>query len=264
MPRRHRPWRLEQGRLHLRVRATPRAARDTLDGMRPTAQGVALEGARARRAEDGEANAAVERCWRAGSASPRRTWRSPAGGKSRIKTVAVAGDAACSEALVAARVRELGTSDRNSSHVAAQDHRRQGDRRSAAPEVARERGQVSKRARGLTPGLAVVLVGEDPASQVYVRNKAQATREAGMALVRARAAARYARGRAAGADRRLNADADVHGILVQLPLPAHIDAATVIEADRSGQGRRRLPSRQRRPAGDRRAGRWRPARRRAA
>ena len=52
-----------------------------------------------------------------------------------------------------------------------------------------------KRERGVTPGLAVVLVGEDPASQVYVRTKAKATQRGGHALVRAQAAGRHARGR---------------------------------------------------------------------
>lgn len=87
-----------------------------------------------------------------------------------------------------------------------------------------------QRARGITPGLAVVLVGEDPASQVYVRNKAAATREAGMASLEYKLSAATAEADLLALIAGLNRRADVHGILVQLPLPAHIDAGKVIEA----------------------------------
>jgi len=85
-------------------------------------------------------------------------------------------------------------------------------------------------ARGITPGLAVVLVGEDPASQVYVRNKGAQTKEAGMASFEYKlpAAASQAELLAIVAD--LNTRHDVHGILVQLPLPPHIDAEAVLRA----------------------------------
>ncbi len=83
--------------------------------------------------------------------------------------------------------------------------------------------------RGITPGLAVVVVGENPASQIYVRNKAAACKAAGI----------YSRVIALGADTTegelldliedLNADPKLHGILVQLPLPKHIDTGLVIE-----------------------------------
>jgi len=85
-------------------------------------------------------------------------------------------------------------------------------------------------AHGLTPGLAVVLVGDDPASQVYVRNKTKATREAGMTGFEHRLAADAAEADVIALVSRLNADPSVHGILVQLPLPGHIDAARVIAA----------------------------------
>jgi methylenetetrahydrofolate dehydrogenase (NADP+)/methenyltetrahydrofolate cyclohydrolase len=90
--------------------------------------------------------------------------------------------------------------------------------------------EAFKRERGMPPGLAVVLVGEDPASQVYVRTKARQTVEAGMASFEHRLDA--ATGEPALLDLigELNRRADVHGILVQLPLPAHVDAAKVIEA----------------------------------
>ena len=80
---------------------------------------------------------------------------------------------------------------------------------------------------GLQPGLAVVLVGEDPASHVYVRNKAQQTREVGMRSQEIRLTAQSELLERIAA---LNVDPLVHGILVQLPLPPQIDATAVIEA----------------------------------
>ncbi|CUA89108.1 methenyltetrahydrofolate cyclohydrolase [Chelatococcus sambhunathii] len=83
---------------------------------------------------------------------------------------------------------------------------------------------------GRAPGLAVVLAGEDPASSVYVRNKAQQTVEAGMASFEHRLPAETGEAELLTLVARLNADDAVDGILVQLPLPAHIDAQKVIEA----------------------------------
>jgi len=93
-------------------------------------------------------------------------------------------------------------------------------------------GQVSqlKQAHNITPGLAVVLVGEDPASEVYVRSKGRQTTEAGMKSVEHRLDA--------GTDQKtllalidaLNNDTSIHGILVQLPLPSHLDETAVINA----------------------------------
>jgi len=87
-----------------------------------------------------------------------------------------------------------------------------------------------KAAHGVTPGLAVVLVGDDPASQVYVRNKATQTREAGMASFEHRLPASTSDGDLSALVERLGADDAVDGILVQLPLPAGLDAARVIAA----------------------------------
>ena len=83
---------------------------------------------------------------------------------------------------------------------------------------------------GVTPGLAVVLVGEDPASQVYVRNKARQTVESGMRSFEHTLAAETTERALLDLVERLNADAQVHGILVQMPLPAQIAAERVIEA----------------------------------
>jgi methylenetetrahydrofolate dehydrogenase (NADP+) / methenyltetrahydrofolate cyclohydrolase len=80
------------------------------------------------------------------------------------------------------------------------------------------------------PGLAVVLVGEDPASQVYVRNKARATREVGMVSIEHQLDAATSEAELLAVIAELNRRPDVNGILVQLPLPKHIDSGKVIEA----------------------------------
>ncbi len=85
-------------------------------------------------------------------------------------------------------------------------------------------------ASGRKPGLAVVLVGDDPASQVYVRSKGKATLEAGMASFEHRLPAAAREAELLALVETLNADAAVDGILVQLPLPAHMDEAEVIAA----------------------------------
>ena len=86
------------------------------------------------------------------------------------------------------------------------------------------------RARGVVPGLAVVLVGENAASQVYVRNKVKACQDSGLNSVLERYPATLAEAELLGRIDALNRDPAIHGILVQLPLPAHIDAHKVIEA----------------------------------
>ena len=85
-------------------------------------------------------------------------------------------------------------------------------------------------AAGRAPGLAVVLVGEDPASSVYVRSKGRATTAAGMLSLEHRLPASATENELLEVVRLLNADPQVDGILVQLPLPAHIDEAAVIAA----------------------------------
>ena len=83
---------------------------------------------------------------------------------------------------------------------------------------------------GVQPGLAVVIVGEDPASQIYVRNKGERTREAGMRSDTHRLDATTSQTDLLALIAALNADAGIHGILVQLPLPGHIDSTTVLDA----------------------------------
>jgi methylenetetrahydrofolate dehydrogenase (NADP+)/methenyltetrahydrofolate cyclohydrolase len=93
-------------------------------------------------------------------------------------------------------------------------------------EVAAEVRKLA--ARGITPGLSVVLVGIDPASAVYVRSKELASRELGMAGETIRLAASTREQELLALIDRLNADPAVHGILVQMPLPAHIDTDVVV------------------------------------
>jgi methylenetetrahydrofolate dehydrogenase (NADP+) / methenyltetrahydrofolate cyclohydrolase len=84
-------------------------------------------------------------------------------------------------------------------------------------------------ARGVRPGLAVVLVGDDPASQVYVRNKVKACHEAGLHSVFEKYDADCSQAKLLERIAALNADDSIHGILVQMPLPKHINAHKVIE-----------------------------------
>lgn len=85
-------------------------------------------------------------------------------------------------------------------------------------------------AKGITPGLAVVLVGENPASQVYVRNKVKACQDNGLHSVLEQYPATLSEADLLARVDALNNDPAIHGILVQLPLPAHIDAQKVIES----------------------------------
>ena len=97
------------------------------------------------------------------------------------------------------------------------------------------RSDIAERAalltqRGTRPGLAVILVGEDPASQVYVHNKIKACQDAGLHSVFEKYDAKLTQAELLARIDALNRDPAIHGILVQLPLPAHIDAQKVIEA----------------------------------
>ena len=97
------------------------------------------------------------------------------------------------------------------------------------------RGDVAQRAQalraqGITPGLAVVLVGDNPASQVYVRNKVKACQDNGLHSVLEKYDSSMTEEQLLARVESLNQDPKIHGILVQLPLPSHIDAQKVIEA----------------------------------
>ena len=86
------------------------------------------------------------------------------------------------------------------------------------------------KAKGITPGLAVILVGENPASQVYVRNKVKACEDSGLHSILEKHPASLTEAALLNRIKALNQDTSIHGILVQLPLPKHIDAQKVIEA----------------------------------
>ena len=102
--------------------------------------------------------------------------------------------------------------------------------------AAKVRGQVAghvarlREEAGITPGLAVVLVGMDPASQVYVKNKHASTVEVGMNSYEHRLPVDTSEANLLALIGKLNADPAVHGILVQLPLPPHLDSDLVINA----------------------------------
>jgi len=96
-------------------------------------------------------------------------------------------------------------------------------RQEVAEEVARLKAE-----HGLTPGLAVVLVGDDPASQIYVKSKGEKSREAGMHSVTHRLPEATTQDELMALVAALNADPAIHGILVQLPLPKHLDEKAVL------------------------------------
>ncbi|MFF7705868.1 bifunctional methylenetetrahydrofolate dehydrogenase/methenyltetrahydrofolate cyclohydrolase FolD [Pseudomonas sp. NPDC007930] len=101
----------------------------------------------------------------------------------------------------------------------------------AARALAEVKAEVAAlKAAGTTPCLAVILVGEDPASDVYVRNKVLRAGEAGIRSLEHRLPANTAQAELLGLIQRLNASAEVHGILLQLPLPAHLEEAAALQA----------------------------------
>ena len=100
----------------------------------------------------------------------------------------------------------------------------------AAVRASVARSVAALRARGVQPGLAVVLAGNDAASRIYVRNKARACEETGVRSTVIELPGAVAQAELLARIDGLNADPAVHGILVQLPLPRHIDAARVLEA----------------------------------
>ena len=95
-------------------------------------------------------------------------------------------------------------------------------------DIAERAGALTQ--RGVRPGLAVILVGEDPASQVYVRNKVKACQEAGLHSVFEKYDATLTQAELLARISALNREPAIHGILVQMPLPRHITPQTVIEA----------------------------------
>ncbi|WP_110709458.1 bifunctional methylenetetrahydrofolate dehydrogenase/methenyltetrahydrofolate cyclohydrolase FolD [Salinicola sp. CR57] len=107
------------------------------------------------------------------------------------------------------------------------------DGRARAARLLSEVAEATARLRAerdIQPGLAVVLVGQDPASEIYVNSKIRRTEEAGMRSIAHRLPAEVAEAELLALITRLNRDPQIHGILVQLPLPAPLDRARVIDA----------------------------------
>jgi methylenetetrahydrofolate dehydrogenase (NADP+)/methenyltetrahydrofolate cyclohydrolase len=115
------------------------------------------------------------------------------------------------------------------STVSAQDLDGKALARTMQSEIAAEVSGFSQ-SRGIIPTLAAVLVGDDPASQVYVRAKQRACQRVGIVSVLHRLATETSEGELLDVIARLNADPQVHGILVQLPLPPRVDTARVLDA----------------------------------
>ena len=147
-------------------------AADDIDGLETLADGRIVVKVRVRAiADGGEANRAVTELMAKALGVPKARVRILSGDTSRLKQIAVDGDPAKTRGdalrkLTAAKLPITTTKDRNDGP----DHRWKNHRRRARARVADEVARV-KRENGLTPGLAVVLVGSDPASQVYVRSK---------------------------------------------------------------------------------------------
>ena len=127
----------------------------------------------------------------------------------------------------------------------------------------RRRNRPPKSAHGLLPGLATVLVGNDPASEVYVRNKGKTAEALGFKSVHVALPADTTQDALLAKVRELSADKSVHGILVQLPLPKHLDEAAGAGRARSRQGCRCADAHQCRACCCRAGRIWCPAPRRA-
>ncbi len=103
------------------------------------------------------------------------------------------------------------------------------DGKQIAKEIREELREAAEKA-GITPGLCVILVGDDPASAVYVRNKARGCKDAGFYSRTLRLPAETTKEELLGIIAELNNDKEIHGILVQLPLPKHLDEAEILSA----------------------------------
>ncbi len=206
------------------LRLTPRGGRDAIDGIETLSDGRSVLKARVRAVpEDGEANRAVERLIAKTLGVPNSAVRVGTGHTSRIKNIAVDGE----PSVLLKKLENL------TRFCGADMSARVIDGKAVAAAL---REQVAAEAlrlkndHGLTPGLAVVLVGTDPASQVYVRNKVRTTTAANMASFEHILPADTTQAALLALVDKLNRDPAVHGILVQLPLPKHLDSQAVVAA----------------------------------
>ena len=192
---------------------------------------------------DGEANAALIRLIAKAVGVPSRDVTLVAGATARLKRLAISGDGP----TVIAALEKI-------AHAALRLVRAEAGGRTMTARIidgktisADLRGKVTdavhrlRRDRGIVPGLAVVLIGENPASEVYVRNKSKAVAEAGMQAFDRKLPATASEAELIDLIAALNSDEQVNGILVQLPLPKQIDAQQNYRGHRSGQGRGWFP-----------------------
>src|SRR6185436_19719943 len=227
----------------LAVRLTPRGGRDAIDGIEQLSDGRRVLKVRVRAAaSEGEANAALTKLVARTLGVPSRDVSLVAGASARLKRIRVAG-AAATYAVMLEKICGIGYRFIRSRPeepptcafggwarlIMLADSAMTAKIIDGKGIAANLRGKVADavhrlgRDRGVTPGLAVVLVGNNPASESYVGNKMKMTTGSGMRSFDHRLPATTSEAELLTLIGRLNADPTVHGILVQLPLPAQID-----------------------------------------
>jgi methylenetetrahydrofolate dehydrogenase (NADP+) / methenyltetrahydrofolate cyclohydrolase len=199
-----------------------------------TTDGVAFQARVRAFPEDGAANKALEELVARWLAVPKRSVSLVTGGKSRLKSLRIDGDPIGARQDVAGTIRRIFTVETNSKRErrgmsGAQIIDGKKIAADVRAEVAAEVARLMKE-HGIKPGLAVVLVGENPASKVYVANKAKQTVEVGMNSWEHRLPAETSETDLLALVDKLNNDPACHGILVQLPLPKHINSEKVLNS----------------------------------
>ena len=225
------PWARAATGVTLTVRLTPKGGRDAIDGIDRLADGSVVLKVRVRAApSEGEANAALTRLIAKAVGVPPRDVEVIAGASGPHQAPGHFGRWPNTD-------RGAGENRRAALRLAGGAGEPMTARTIDGKMIAADlRGKVAdavhrlRRDRGIVPGLAVVLVGENPASEVYVRNKAKAVKEAGMRAFDHKLAADTSEADLLALIGKLNADPDVNGILVQLPVPQQIDTQKVIAA----------------------------------
>ena len=209
---------------------TPRGGRDDIDGIETLANGRSVVKVRVRAiAEGGEANRAVTELLAKALRRAQGEREDPVGGD----VAAQAGRGRRRSQTLGEALRKLTAAKSDELKKRTEMTARIIDGKVIAAELrARVADEVArvKREHGLTPGLAVVLVGSDPASEVYVRSKHTQTQAAGMASFEHKLPADVAQAELLALIAKLNRDPAVHGILVQLPLPKSLHTETIINA----------------------------------
>ena len=243
------------------VRLTPKGGRDAIDGIETLADGRAVLKVRVRAApSEGEANAALVRLLAKALGVPPRDVTLVAGATARIKRAEHRGAADAAAALekiarTRAKAIRIGANRTVSAMTRARSSTARRSRRSCAARSRPRSRRLAARRTASCPGSRSCWSATIRRARSMSRNKTRQAVESRHAA-RSTTACRRPRARpsCSALIARLNADPAVHGILVQLPLPPQIDTAEGDRRDRSGQGRRRLPPGQCRPARARPAG----------